>query len=143
VITSHLCCTARDYLGVLSSSATPRARPANFTRTVNLDLAFNSEPLRTLCEKYAVAKHELGEETADALIGRLADLRAASSMHELVAGRPRFLPEATKPTVIVDLTPGYQLSFCANHVTNPVTENGELDWTRISRIKILDIGRTP
>lgn len=142
MITSHLRCTVRDYSGVLLSSATPRARAAKFTRTVNLHFAFNSEHLRTICEKYAVAKRELGKETADALIGRLADIRAARSIAELVAGNPRFLPEASTPTVIIDLTPGYQLSFCANHTKNPVTERGELDWTRVGRIKILGIGQT-
>lgn len=141
MITSHLRCIARDYSGVLSSSATARA--AKFTRTVNLDLAFDTEQLRTMCEKYAVAKRELGEEPANALIGRLADLRAAASIDELPVGQPRFLPETSKPTVVVDLAQGYQLSFSANHVKNPVTENGELDWTRVSRIKILGIERTP
>lgn len=96
-----------------------------------------------MCEKYAMAKRELGEETADALIGRLADLWAAASIYELPAGRPRVLAEANKSTAVVDLTPGYQLSFCANHPKNPpVNEDGELDWTRVSRIKILGIERT-
>ncbi len=96
-----------------------------------------------MCEKYAVAKRELGEETAAALIGRLADLCVAASIYELPAGRPRVVPDASKPTVILDLPQGYQLSICANHPKSPVTENGELDWTRVSRIKILGIERTP
>lgn len=140
VITSHLRCTARDYSGALSSLAA--ARTANFTRTVNLEFAFISEHVRTICEKYAVAKQELGEEAADTLTHRLADIRSAASIYELLAGRRRFLPEASTPTVILDLAQGYQLRFCANHVVKPpVTENGELDWTRVSRIKILEIER--
>jgi hypothetical protein len=143
VITSHLRCTARDNTGTFSSSATARARTAQFTRTVNLDLAFHSEHLRDICEKYAVAKRELGEDTAAALIGRLADLRSAASIYELPAGQPRLLLDASEPTVVVDLTPGQQLSFCANHTKKPLTEQGELDWTRVSRIRILGIGITP
>ena len=33
--------------------------------------------------------------------------------------------------------------FCANHASNPVTENGDIDWPRISRVKILRIGGGP
>ena len=142
MITSHLRCTARDYSGPFSSSTPPRARTAKFTRTVNLDFAFNSEHLRTICEKHAVAKQALGEETADTLIHRLADLRSAASIYEVPVGQPRILADASMPIAIVDLTQGYQLRFCANHTKNPLTETGELDWTRVSRIKILEIERT-
>lgn len=101
-----------------------------------MELAFHYRKLRILCESEAHAKHELGSEVAEVLKRRLADLDAATSAQDLVAGRPRELDDAN---MAVDLCDGYRIVFCANHPSNPVTETGDLDWSRISRIKVLRI----
>ena len=81
---------------------------------------------------------ELGTRVAEFLKRRLADLRAATSVDDLVAGRPRAL-EGTDQLMVVDLCDGHRMVFCANHPKNPMTESGELDWARVSRVKILRI----
>ncbi len=107
-----------------------------------MDLAFISEDLRNTCEKDAVARRELGDEVARVLRGRIADLRAATSVRDLVVGKPRCEMGMTKPTIIVDLAKGYELSFCANHVKSRLSEAGEIDWSLITRIKILSVSLT-
>ena len=102
-----------------------------------MELAFESKCLRTICESEAHGKNELGLEVAEVLKHRLADLRAATSIHDLVAGRPRVSDKGEQ--LVVDLRNSYYVVLVANHPNNPVTETGRLDWTRISRIKVLRI----
>jgi toxin HigB-1 len=93
--------------------------------------------LRTICEKEAQAKHELGDAVAEALKHRLSDLIAAKSVKDLVAGRPRLGDDPSH--MVVDLGENHRLVFKANHTNNPVTLSDDLDWGRVSRVKILRI----
>ena len=104
-----------------------------------LELAFETRPLRTICENESHAKCEFGSTVAEALKHRLADLRAATSIIDLVAGRPRVSDGANSQHMVVDLCGGYRIVFCPNHPNNPVTESGKLDWPKATRIKILGI----
>ena len=110
-------------------------------RIDTLQLAFESTRLRTICEKEDQAKSELPAAVAEILKHRLADLRVAQSPRELVAGRPRVRDGAGSQPMIVDLCDGWRIVFSANHLSNPVTEAGNLEWARVSRIKILRIER--
>ncbi len=91
-----------------------------------------------MCENEAEAKRQLGDSIAEMLKHRLADLDAATSPSDLVAGRPRLSKDGLR--MIVDLCAGSYLSFAANHPKNPTTSNGDLDWGRVNRIIILEIG---
>jgi hypothetical protein len=104
-----------------------------------LQLAFESKQLRTICEDEMQAKVELGETVAKTLKHRLADLCAATSVKDIVAGKPRLLPEPQANNMAIDLCDGRQLVFTANHVSNPTTQENNLDWNRVTRIKILRI----
>ncbi len=102
-----------------------------------MELAFDSKSLRAVCENEAEAKLELGATVAEILKHRLADLRAATSVKDLVAGRPRI--SADREHMIVDLCDGYRIVFKANHPKNPKSDTEDVDWERVSRIKILRI----
>ncbi len=104
-----------------------------------MELAFDSKPLRTICESEAYAKRKFGVKVANDLKHRLADLRAAKSTKDLLAGGPRLLDGSTDQHMVVDLGDGYRLIFCANHPNNPMAESGKVDWLKVSRIKILEI----
>jgi hypothetical protein len=104
-----------------------------------LQLAFESKQLRTICEDEVQAKVELGETVAKTLKHRLADLRAATSFKDLVAGRPHLLPEPAANNMAVDLCAGLRLVFTANHVSNATNPENNLNWNRVTRIKILRI----
>lgn len=106
-----------------------------------MELAFASISLRTICESEAQAKHELGPEVAETLKHRLSDLRAATSIKDLLVGRPHILDGTDHQHMAIDLCEEYQMVISANHPKNPFTESGKLDWPRVSRIKILQIGK--
>lgn len=102
-----------------------------------MQLAFDSKELRTTCESDAQARLDLGDAVAEMLKHRLADMRAAKSPKDLVAGKPR--TGADSQHMVVDLSVGYTIVFKANHTTNPLTEAHDLDWSKVTRIKILRI----
>lgn len=104
-------------------------------------LAFHSASLRTVCESERHAKDKFGEAVAEALKHRLADMSAATSVSDLVAGRPREVPGNPSGQMALGLCNNHYIVFTANHTKNPRTETGGLDWKRVSRIKILRIGR--
>jgi hypothetical protein len=105
-----------------------------------LELAFETKLLRTICESEAHAKRELGPQVAEALKHRLADLRAASSPKDLVAGNPRELGgPGSQRQMVVDVCDGHRIVLCANHPKNPMTTLDDLEWSRVSRVKILRI----
>lgn len=103
-----------------------------------LELAFESKELRDVCENEAEAKRQLGDSVAEMLKHRLADLNAATSPRDLIAGRPRLSEDGQR--MIVDICAGSYLIFAANHPKNPTTSNGDLDWGRVNRIRILGVG---
>jgi hypothetical protein len=104
-----------------------------------LELAFDNKLLRQICESEAKARSELGASVAGRLKRRLADLRAAASVDELVAGRPRELEGADGRSIVVDLDDNDRIVFSANHSTVPVLESSAVDWSKVSRVKILRI----
>ena len=104
-----------------------------------LEIAFDKRSLRQICESDDRAKGELGAKAAEKLKRRLADLRAAPSVKDLVAGRPRELEGSRHPHIGIDLSEGYCLVFCANHNATPRVKSGDVDWSRVCRIKLLRI----
>ena len=106
-----------------------------------MELAFDSEGLRSLCEDESVATRELGAVASDLLRHRLADLRAASSIADLLVGRPRMVVSAEIEQLVIDLNNGFVIVLQANHPKNPIKEGEGLDWEAISRLKVVHIGR--
>lgn len=104
-----------------------------------LELAFAEKQLRKLCENDAIARRKLGIKVAEKLKRRLADLRAATCVNDLVAGKPRELEGDCQNQMAVDLCDGYNIVFCANHNAAPLLKSGAIDWARVSRVKILRI----
>ena len=104
-----------------------------------MELAFDNKSLRQVCENEKKAKRDLGVSVAEKLKRRLADLRAATTVEDLVAGRPRELDGAHDRHFAVDLSEDHSIVFCANHTEIPLLESGDVDWSRVSRVKILRI----
>ena len=104
-----------------------------------LQLAFATKALRQLCEREAKATRQFGPDVAAKLKGRLADLRAASHVRELVAGRPRELPEHL---FAIDLCDGYRIVFSPNHNVTPALKDGSVKWDEVRRIQLLRIEKS-
>lgn len=104
-----------------------------------LEIAFAEKSLRQLCENETKAQQVLGAAMAEKLKRRLADLRAATCITDLVAGRPRELDGPCPRPFAVDLRDGARIVFSANHNVNPLLKSGCVDWPKVSRVKILRI----
>ncbi len=103
---------------------------------IELQLSFANRSLRDICESSAKANRKLGIDAANELRRRVADLRAATSVHDLLIGEPRGIDENQ---IVLDVGTSFQIIFCANHNTMPRFESGEIDWSKVSRVKILEI----
>lgn len=106
-----------------------------------MELAFESKPLRTICENEAEARRELGDRVLEMLKHRLADLRAAISAKDVVVGRARLFNNSGSEYMALELTDGYQLVLAPNHPNNPMTAENRVDWTKVTRVKLLRIER--
>ena len=115
---------------------TPSGRSCS---VAELDLAFDKKSLRQLCERKSKAERDLPAGVARQLWARLADLHAASCVTDLVAGRPRPLNGDNGRQMAVQLGQRRRLVFCANHNLVPATKLGGVDWSKVSRVKILRI----
>lgn len=102
----------------------------------SVELAFAEKSLRQLCESEATAQRVLGERAALKLKGRLADLRAAATVKDLVVGRPQ---ELEGSAMALNLHSGSRMVFSANHHNIPVLKSGCVNWSRVTRVKILRI----
>src|ERR1700735_1976527 len=101
-----------------------------------LNLAFASKALRSLCEDKSIAERELGVEAAGRLTLRLADLRAAESLADILVGDlVQYLWPAT--TELSFGLNGFRLVLRVNHHVVPVDNIGDIDWKRVRRVKIL------
>lgn len=105
-----------------------------------IEIAFLSKSLRAICTSEIVAQEKLNANVARKLKARLADLRAANSVNDLIAGNPRELEGNYPSRFAVDLCDGYHLIFCSNHNSTPLAGADMVDWSKVSRIKILNIG---
>jgi len=103
-----------------------------------MQLAFESQALRAICENERVAVENLGIEVAEALKKRLSDLRAAGSLTDLVAGSPRLLEGGSRLTLL--LANNQKILLVPNHRKAPTAPDGSLDWTRVSRLRLIQIG---
>ncbi len=102
-----------------------------------LEIAFADESIREFCTKRLAAEAEFGVTVAKHLRARVADLRAADNVAELVTGNAR----AHGPDCyIIDIYKDWRLKFKANHSSNPRHANKQINWTRVTRIKIHHIG---
>lgn len=105
-----------------------------------MDIDFKDRRLRRLCEHQAHAQRELGDPCARKLRARLDDLDAATRVAELVAGRPHPLRGERAGQFALDLQGGVRLVFEPNHNPIPCREAGGIDWSCVTKIRIIYIG---
>lgn len=104
-----------------------------------MEIAFETRELRDMCENSLAAIRAFGDDVAQKLRARLADLDSAENLSELVTGNLRLMGESDSPSFALDLASNVQLKFCANHRSQSRLADGSMDLSRISRIRILGI----
>lgn len=82
----------------------------------------------------------LEKPVAEALQHRLADLRAAASISDLVAGSPRMETHGDTERLVIGLADNQEIVLEPNHRETPPNEAGTLDWSAVTRVKIVRIG---
>ncbi|MBP0635187.1 hypothetical protein [Cupriavidus sp. AcVe19-6a] len=104
-----------------------------------IQLAFQNEKLRQICESSVSAKRRLGEEAARSLRTRLADLRASASPVDMVDLGFAVFDAGSDIQIFVYIDGGYAVTATVNNRPEPRLEDGQLDWKRVTRLKILSI----
>lgn len=112
-----------------------------FFGKITVVLAFASKRLRQICEESSEADSEYGPAVAEQLRHRLADIEAASSPLDLLAGSPRFDDDGTEQSFTVRLSGGFKVVLIPNHPKPPRDPAGKVDWKRVGRVKLIGIAQ--
>lgn len=102
-----------------------------------LELAFTSKELRSACQDAACAEAVYGRRVAQALVGRLADLRAASHPLDSPFAEIRPASAGDPEHVVVYLIDGRSLVIACNHEKPPRDGDGLVKWEQVHRVIIL------
>lgn len=104
-----------------------------------MEIEFSSKQLQKLCEQNKFAIRELGAACAKKLQNRIADLQSANDVMELPAGKPHPLKLNRKGQYAIELSDGKRLIFIPANNPTPMTDDENIDWSRVTKIKIIDI----
>lgn len=106
-----------------------------------MELAFAEKNFRDLCYNETLAKQAYGSVLSSKLKRILADLGAATVVADLLLlpGNPRELTGDLRGRMVINLVDEHQLVFQVGHINPPVLQSGEIDWSRVRRIKILGL----
>lgn len=103
-----------------------------------MELAFETQQLRSWCEDPERANLPFKPEVTEQLKSRLADLRAAGSPFDLIAGSPRFF-NSRPPRMSIELGSSWILNCVVNHSTIKVDEDERIMWEAVRRLRITSI----
>jgi proteic killer suppression protein len=105
-----------------------------------MEIIFRNDKLKKLCEKQKEAIKKLGANCARKLQTRLADLKAAEVVTDLVAGRPHPLKGDRAGEFALDLESGTRLVFEPANEPVPCKEDNSIDWSAVTSVRIVFIG---
>ena len=102
-----------------------------------MEISFDTQSLRGLCEDSTKAAQKLGQVAAEDLKRRLADLRAAESIEDLVASPPTRLDDLRE--LSIQIADGFRLILRSNNLTLPMLDSKRVDWLAVDRIKVMRV----
>ncbi len=105
-----------------------------------MEITFADGKLQKLCEQEKIAQKELGQPCARKLKARLANLENVDVVTELTAGRPHPLKGDRLGQFALDLEGGRRLVLEANNEPIPFREDGGVDWSKVTQVKIVFVG---
>ena len=101
-------------------------------------IAFQSTRIRDLCEDPDAADRHMGRNVAEVFRDRLADVRAAASVEDLIVGNPRrHGPEGEFLRIAVGRD--IDIVLKANHRRSVIDGSGRVDWTHVSYVKMIEV----
>ncbi len=105
-----------------------------------MEILFENKAVREICEKAAVAKKKLGDVSARKLKSRLAEMKAASSVTELVAGNPHPLKGDRLGQYALSLAGGWRITFYPGNDPVPRKPDASIAWEQVTIVVIEFIG---
>ncbi|MEH2408115.1 type II toxin-antitoxin system RelE/ParE family toxin [Nostoc sp.] len=105
-----------------------------------MEITFANGKLQNLCEKQDLAQKKLGANCAKKLTTQLAILGAASCVAELVIGHPHPLKGDRAGEFAVNLEGGKRLVFKPDNDPILLSEDGSIDWSKVTAVCIVFIG---
>jgi len=102
-----------------------------------MKIAFRTKTIRKICEKQLIAETILGIDPASYLRARLEDMKSAACLAELVTGAPQ---ELENGVIQVSIGKKHRILIKSNHTTHPHSKNKNLNWDKVKRIQILELG---
>ncbi|MCY3821520.1 MAG: type II toxin-antitoxin system YoeB family toxin [Gammaproteobacteria bacterium] len=105
-----------------------------------MDIDFEDDDLARLCNDSRFADRRLGTNSAKRLRARLADLKAATVVTELVAGSPHPLTGDRVGQFSLRLHRGHRLVFRPAHDSVPIRRDDSIDWNCVTAVTIVEIG---
>lgn len=104
-----------------------------------MELSFATKTLREICERHLRAVDEVGSKQAELLHDVIAELRAAPAVVDVSDWRSRMRPCKHRDRRNMLFGGSIEIEFKANHIRNPIDDDGNLVWEHVSSIKILRI----
>ena len=101
-----------------------------------MHIGFEQQEFRELCRNEGSAIAALGPGVAEVLFARLADIRAAETLAELIVGNPRVDPNDAS-TYLLDLRDYGTLRFRTIAPKGRKTESERTNPARVSRILVV------
>lgn len=109
-----------------------------------VNIAFKTLAIRGICERQRRGERAIGIRAAETLRERLADIDAidtVADLAQLLVGICREIDDVPPGRFAIDLADDCRIVFCANHPKNPVLKGGTVDWSRVQRVQIVEVGR--
>lgn len=101
-----------------------------------LQITFLDDSLRQVCESSVAAERALGNQAARRLRSRLADLRAAGKISEVVTGR-RAKPGSGRISFL--LSQSHELVLEAVMKKNPTVQKAEVDLDATDCFRVVEV----
>lgn len=131
----------KDHDAYVDSYPAQESNDKCHSRRYNLEISFETQALRDLCEDESLAAQEIGTAAAEALKSRLSDIRAADSIYDVLAGRPQLGKYHGNDCYRFELTEGYHLTVTPSHTRPRKDAAGMTDWGRVRRVRVMLLER--
>jgi hypothetical protein len=104
-----------------------------------MEIAFNTKSLRSLCQVETEMSNKFGSAVTEALRVCLADLRAAVTIADVTSGYAADM--VSKNEIKIIPYEGIQIRLRANERQLRRKKGDVVDWTKVTRVKIMEISR--
>lgn len=103
-----------------------------------LDISYLNKKIRNICEKESVGKRHFPLSVVRALYRRIYDVSIADHLFD-VPFKIDFQSKIPPGSFAIALDEGYFVVFCAVDLNMPLDAHGNVGWTKVRRIKLLEI----